>query len=206
MLRRATTQCPVLDILDAGRQSDLNHISGVRCTGRISEHSRLQIPCGQVVSSCEPKEIDYLVGVGTDDMSAENLTRSIFDQRFITVHPFREATGRIPIWRVVRPHFELQPFRLRLTFRQTHGGYWWDCESHTRHPAIIRLMEVAFQNVGRNDPTVVARYGVRAVMHCRVAGSGDQRIGYALEIFVQFEAAFADGTFRDFRFRAAARG
>jgi hypothetical protein len=47
---------------------------------------------------------------------------------------------------------------------------------------------------------------LRAVMHCRVAGSGDQRIGYALEIFVQFEAAFADGTFRDFRFRAAARG
>jgi hypothetical protein len=43
-------------------------------------------------------------------MSAENLTRSIFDQRFITIRPFRETTGRIPIWRVARPHFELNPF------------------------------------------------------------------------------------------------
>jgi len=42
---------------------------------------------------CERKEIDYLVGVGTDDMRAEDLTRSLFDQRFIAIHPLRETAG-----------------------------------------------------------------------------------------------------------------
>jgi hypothetical protein len=53
------------------------------------------------VPDCECKEIDYLVGVGTDDMGAENLTRSLFDQRFIAIHPFRETAGGIPIGRVL---------------------------------------------------------------------------------------------------------
>jgi hypothetical protein len=33
------------------------------------------------VPDCERKEIDYLISVGTDDMRAENLIRSVFDQR-----------------------------------------------------------------------------------------------------------------------------
>jgi hypothetical protein len=53
------------------------------------------------VPDCERKEIDYLVGVGTDDMRAENMTRSLLDQRFVTIHPFRETTGGIPTGRVL---------------------------------------------------------------------------------------------------------
>ncbi len=41
-------------------------------------------------------------------MRTENLTRSLFDQRFIAVHPLRETAGRKPIGRVLRLHFELQ--------------------------------------------------------------------------------------------------
>src|SRR5229473_7732032 len=96
---------------------------------------------------CECKEIDYLVGVGTDDMGAENLTRPLFDQRFIAIHPLRETAGGIPIRRVLRLHFELQPLRVRLAFLQTYGGDRRHREGYTRHPPIVWLMTVTLQNV-----------------------------------------------------------
>jgi hypothetical protein len=43
------------------------------------------------------KEIDYLVGVGTDDMRTQNLTRSLFDQGFIAIHPLRKTACGEPI-------------------------------------------------------------------------------------------------------------
>src|SRR5260370_25965703 len=107
---------------------------------------------------CERKEIDYLVGVGTDDMRAEDLTRSLFDQRFIAIHPLRETAGGKPIRRVLRLPFELQSLRLRVALVQTDGGNRRHRESHTLHPSIIWLMTVTLKNGGTDDLTGAAGY------------------------------------------------
>src|SRR5260221_2354015 len=112
-----------------------------------------------MVPDRECKEIDDLVGVGTDDMGAEDLIRSLFDQRFVAVHSFRETAGGKPIERVLRLHFELQSLLPRLALVQTHGGDRRHRESYTRHPSIIWLMTVTLQNVSSDDLAVVAGYG-----------------------------------------------
>src|SRR3984893_6193520 len=110
-------------------------------------------------------------------MRAENLTRSLLDQRFVAIHPFRETAGGIPIRRVLRLHFELQPPRLRLAFLQTYGGDRRHRESYTRHPPIVWLMTVTLQNVDSDDLTVVAGYGREGSPHaCGIAGCINQRI------------------------------
>src|SRR5216684_1886198 len=96
---------------------------------------------------------------GRRDMRAENLTRSLFDQRFVAIHPFRETASGIPIGRVLRLHFELQSLLLRLTLVQAHGGDRRHRESYTRYPSINWLMAVALKNVGSGDLAVVAGYG-----------------------------------------------
>jgi hypothetical protein len=92
--------------------------------------------------TCECQEIDDLVGLGADDMGAENLTRTLLDRRFIAIHPLRETAGGKPIGGVLRLHFELQSLLLRLSVLQTHGGDWRHRESYTRHPSIIWLMTI----------------------------------------------------------------
>src|SRR5260370_219049 len=92
-------------------------------------------------------------------MSAENLTRSLVDQRFVAVQPFGETAGGIPIGRILRLHFELQPLLLCLALLQTHGGNRRHRESYARHPSIIWLITVTLQNIGSDDLTVVAGYG-----------------------------------------------
>ena len=108
---------------------------------------------------CERKEIDDLVGLRADDMRAEDLARSLLDQRFIAIHPLRQTAGGKPIGRVLRLHFELQSLLLRLALIQTDGGDRRHRESYARHSSIIWLMTVTLQNIGSDDLTVVAGYG-----------------------------------------------
>src|SRR5260370_312500 len=127
-------------------------------------------------------------------MGTEDLTRPFVDQRFVAIHPLSESAGGKPIGGVLRLHFELQSLLLRLALLQAHGGDRRHRESYAGHPSIIWLMTISLQNVGSDDLSIVAGYRRQGRPHaCGVAGGIDSSIGYALEIFIQFQAAFADG-------------
>src|SRR5260370_41993239 len=117
-------------------------------------------------------------------MRAENLTRSLFDQRFIAIHPLRETAGGIPIGRVLRLHFELQSLLLRLALLQAHGGDRRHRESYAGHPSIIWLMTISLQNVGSDDLSIVAGCWRQWPPHAYVVSCGlRSSIRCALELF-----------------------
>src|SRR5258708_27717662 len=119
----------------------------------------MQIPGSEIVPDWERKDIDHLVGVRTDDMRSENLTRFLFDQRFIAIHPLRKTACGKPVGCAPRLHIDFKSLGLHLALVQADRGDRRHRESHTRHAPVVWLTMVTLQNVAGDDLAVMAGYG-----------------------------------------------
>jgi len=91
-------------------------------------------------------------------MSAENAPAVFFDQRFVSVDRLCNSARGIPVLGFFDLDVELDACRAGLVLAHPYRTDWRQREPDARHTAIIRLVVVAFEKIGRDDPAIMARY------------------------------------------------
>src|ERR1700738_4105923 len=117
-----------------------------------------------------------------DQVRAEDPPGVLFNERFVTVHTFADAAGRVPIRCLGGIHAQLWYLRARCGFGKANRSDRRQREGDAGDATIVRAVMVPLQNIGCNGLAIVARYWrQRGSLGSRITASIDRRVGDALE-------------------------
>src|SRR5579883_3122298 len=126
-------------------------------------------------------------------MRAENPPAVLFDERLVTVHRFADAPRGVPLRHPGRIHAQLRCLLTCLSFGEANGRDRREREGDAGNATIVRALTVAFENIGRDDLPVMARYRrQRRSLGGGITGCIDRRIGDALQKLVQDDSPVFD--------------
>src|SRR5215467_12523601 len=73
------------------------HIANIRRARGIRKYRLFDLISGQIIPDSQSKDVDHLLDVWADDMSAKYAPRPVFYQRLVSIDTFGDPTSRIPV-------------------------------------------------------------------------------------------------------------
>src|SRR5256885_13716298 len=111
-----------------------------------------------------------------DQMRAEDPPGVLFNERFVTVHKFADAAGRVPVRCLCGIHAQLWYLLTRCGFGKANRSDRRQREGDAGDATIVCAVLVPLQNIGCNDLAIVARYRrKRRSLGSRITASIDRR-------------------------------
>src|SRR6266849_10984762 len=95
----------------------------------------------------EPKEVDHLLSVLTQQVGAQNPPRPLLDERLETRMSHCNPSRAIPVGRVSVVCRKAQALGLSRLFGETHPCKWRSGKDHTGDPGVVRGSVVPLEEV-----------------------------------------------------------
>src|SRR6266851_1264912 len=139
------------------------------------------------------EKIDDLLGLSTEQMSAQYLVGAFLHKHLETRMRFPNPPRRVPAAGHLHFDSELQSSLSCLAFAEAHSSQGWNREHHCWNARIIRLLAIPLQQVRRYDDAFVAshRSKGRASTCSSIACCINSRIRYTLQEFIDVNTPFA---------------
>src|SRR3984893_1728947 len=128
-----------------------------------------------------------------DQMCAEDPPGVLFNERFVTVHTFADAAGRVPVCCLGGIDAQVWYLLARCGFGKANRSDRRQREGDAGDATIVRAVMVPLPNIGCNGLAIVAPFWRQwGTLGSRTTASIDRRIGDALQKFVQGHLPLSD--------------
>src|ERR1700730_12366615 len=136
---RAYAERVVSPLVACAQCSDdgLEHVTDIRCGGRIAEDGGLQLSIREPGPHRQSEDIDHFLRVRTDEVRTENALGPFFNEHLEAGTVLGDPSRRIPGRGLLVPNPEAEVLIVRLALEEPDARDRRDGESNAGHAGIV---------------------------------------------------------------------